>query len=264
MSPASEAAGAPVRVSDEVLERLRHVDNATVLYVLMMRAVGRKYGHGPTWMEGVSSLAPGRRLVGRAVTLRYLPSRPDLQARIATSSEAGGMNETPRWQAIETCGPGDVLVSDAMGQGDVSTGGEIVYARLKERGAAGLVTDGAVRDAASVIGFGMPLFAGGRTPTVGETRIMPFEVNVPIQCGKVLVWPGDVVMGDDEGVVVLPASMAEEVAEEAVLHDDIERAILDFVRTEDASPKRFYPFNDDTMELYRKWKEGRGAGKPRA
>lgn len=249
----------PPRVSDEVLARLGRTETATVLFLLMARGIGRKYGYGPIWMESVRSLAPGRRLVGRAVTLRNLPSRPDLQQRIAVSATADGMNDTPRWRAVEACGPGDVLVSDAIGQSNVSVGGEIVFMRLKQRGAAGLVTDGAVRDATNVVEFGLPVFAGGATPTVGETRIMPYEVNVPIQCGKVLVWPGDVVLGADDGVVVVPASLAEEIADEAERHDDVERAIMDFVEREEASPSRFYPFNDLTYELYEKYKARRGS-----
>lgn len=253
MTPTTETP----RVPDEVVERLARTETATVLFLLMARGIGRKYGFGPIWMEGVRSLAPGRRLAGRAVTLRNLPSRPDLQQRIAVSATADGMNDTPRWRAVESCGPGDVLVSDAIGQSNVSVGGEIVFMRLKQRGAAGLVTDGAVRDAANVVKFGLPVFAGGATPTVGETRIMPYEVNVPIQCGKVLVWPGDVVLGADDGVVVVPATLAAEIADEAERHDDVERAIMDFVEREQASPSRFYPFNDLTYELYEKYKARR-------
>src|SRR5699024_6355997 len=122
----------------------------------------------------------------------------------------------------EMCGPNDVLVSDAMGKAGVSTGGEIVYARLLKRGAAGIITDGAIRDAEAVINFGLPVYAGGRTPTVGEVIMMPFEIITPVQCGNVLVFPGDVVLGDDDGVVVLPASIAEEIAREAVRHENIE------------------------------------------
>lgn len=248
---------APTRVPDEVVERLGRSETATVLFLLMARGVGRKYGYGPIWMEGVHSLAPGRKLVGRAVTLRNLPSRPDLQERIAVSATADGMNDTPRWRAVEACGPGDVLVSDAIGQANVSVGGEIVFMRLKQRGAAGLVTDGAIRDAANIVEFGLPMFAGGSTPTVGETRIMPFEINVPIQCGKVLVWPGDVVLGADDGVVVVPAGLAAEIADEAERHDDVERAIMDYVERERASPSQFYPFNERTYELYERFKARR-------
>lgn len=252
------AAVHPPRVPDDVVERLGRADNATVLFLLMKRGIGRKYGFGPIWMEGVNSLAHGRRLVGRAVTLRNLPSRPDLQERIAVSATADGMNDTPRWHAVESCGRGDVLVSDAMGQSNVSVGGEIVFMRLKQRGAAGLVTDGAVRDSTRVVQFGLPVFAGGRTPTVGETQVMPYEVNVPIQCGKALVWPGDVILGADDGVVVVPAGMAAEIADEAEQHDEVERAIMDFVESEQQSPSRFYPFNDLTYELYERWKAKQG------
>lgn len=259
MSPGPEFIDSPPRVPDDVLQRLRRTETATVLFLLMARGIGRKYGYGPIWMEGVRNLTPGRRLVGRAVTLRNLPSRPDLQQRIAVSTTAEGMNDTPRWRAVEACGPGDVLVSDAIGQSNVSVGGEIVFMRLKQRGAAGLVTDGAVRDASKVIEFGLPVFAGGATPTVGETRIMPYEVNVPIQCGKVLVWPGDVILAADDGVVVVPALLAAEIAEDAEQHDDVERAIMDYVERYQASPSRFYPFNDLTYELYERFKTERGS-----
>lgn len=259
MSPSWPDTAHDTRVDDEVLERLGRSETATVLFLLMARGVGRKYGYGPIWMEGVRTLAPGRRLIGRAVTLRNLPSRPDLQRRIAVSSTADGMNDTPRWRAVEACGPGDVLVSDAIGQSNVSIGGEIVFMRLKQRGAVGLVTDGAIRDATRVIDFGLPVFAGGATPTVGETRIMPVEVNVPIQCGKVLVWPGDVVMGADDGVIVVPSSIAGEIADEAERHDDVEHAIMDYVEREHASPSRFYPFNEETFALYERFKEARSS-----
>jgi len=238
------------RVSDEVLAEIGKLSAATVYYLLHMRGVGRKYGSGPIAMKGVASLAPGRKLVGRAVTLRYLPSREDLQREIATSASADGMNVTPRWRVIETCGPGDVLVSDAMGQSDISTGGEIVYGRLFQRGAAGIVTDGAIRDAQSTIDLGWPVFAGGRATMVGETRILPYEYNCPIQCGGVLVRPGDVVLGDDDGVVVIAAAFAEEIARAGREHEAIEQSILANMLEENASPSRFYPFNESTFAMH--------------
>ncbi|MBM3945319.1 MAG: ribonuclease activity regulator RraA, partial [SAR202 cluster bacterium] len=133
---------------------------------------------------------------------------------------------------------------------------------LVARGAAGLVTDGAVRDGHKVVKYGYPVFAGGSTPTIGEPEILPYEVNEPVQCGGVLVWPGDVVLGDDDGVVVVPAQLAEEVLREAVEHDEIEQAILDHVLEEKESPSRFYPFNEETMKLYEKWKKNRIKGSP--
>ena len=239
-----------VRVSDELLARLQPVSNATILGLLLKR------GYDKVYMEGVRSLAPGRRLVGRAVTLQYLPSRPDLAARVATGAHGEGFNETPRWEALEAMGPGDVFVGDAMGLGNVSTGGDVVFSRVLTRGAAGVVTDGAVRDGHKVIRYGYPVFAGGSTPTVGEPNILPFQVNEPIACGGVLVWPGDVILGDDEGVVVLPSQLAGELIDEAIHHDEVEQALLEYTQREKVSPKLFYPFNEDTERIYQEWKGG--------
>jgi regulator of RNase E activity RraA len=241
------------RVSNELLEKYRTVSNATVLGQLLRR------GYAKVYMERVRSLAPGRRLVGRAVTLRYLPSRPDLAKRIATGKHGEGFNETPRWQALEALGPGDVFVGDAMGLSTVSTGGDVVFSRILTKGAAGLVTDGGVRDGHKVTRYGYPVFAGGSTPTVGEPNILPYEVNGPVQCGGVLVWPGDVIMGDDDGVVVLPSQLAEELYPECVEHDEIEQALLEHTQKNRISPKAFYPFNDETRKIYEDWKKRRGS-----
>ncbi len=237
-----------VRVSDDLLERLQPVSNATILGLLLKR------GYDKVYMEGVRSLAPGRRLVGRAVTLRYLPSRPDLAERVATGAHGEGFNETPRWEALEAMGPGDVFVGDAMGLGNVSTGGDVVFSRVLSKGAAGVVTDGAVRDGRKVARYGYPVFAGGSTPTVGEPNILPFQVNEPVACGGVLVWPGDVILGDDEGVVVLPSQLAGELIDEAIRHDEVEQAVLEYTQREGVSPKLFYPFNEDTERIYQEWK----------
>lgn len=239
-------------VPDSLLEQYRSVSNATVLGRLLHR------GYDKTYMNGVRSLALGRRLVGRAVTLRYLPSRPDLAQRVATGAHGEGFNETPRWQALEAMGPGDVFVGDAMGLSTVSTGGDVVFSRIVTKDAAGLVTDGGVRDGHKVIQYGYPVFAGDSTPTVGEPNILPFEVNVPVQCGGVLVWPGDVILGDDTGVVVLPSQLAEELLLECIEHDEVEQALLEYTQEKKISPKSFYPFNEDTMKIYEDWKKKRG------
>ncbi len=238
-------------VSDELLAKLEDVSNATILGLLLKR------GYDKVYMEGVHTLAPGRRLVGRAVTLRYLPSRPDLQERVATGGFGEGFNETPRWQALEEMGPGDVFVGDAMGLGGVSTGGDVVFSRVLSKGAAGVVTDGAVRDGHKVVRYGYPVFAGGSTPTVGEPHILPYSVNEPVACGGVLVWPGDVVMGDDDGIVVLPSQLAAELLDEAIRHDEIEEAVIEHTQREKLSPKLFYPFNSDTERIYEEWKARR-------
>ena len=241
------------RVSGELLKKYETVSNATVLGALLRR------GYDKVFMEGVHCLAPGRRLVGRAVTLRYLPSRPDLASRIATGKFGQGFNETPRWQALEALGPGDVFVGDAMRLSGVSTGGDVVFSRVLTQGAAGVVTDGAVRDGHKVVRYGYPVYAGSSTPTVGEPNILPYEVNEPVQCGGVLVWPGDVILGDDDGIVVLPSQLAEQLYDECVEHDQVEAAILEHTQKHRVSPKAFYPFNDDTKRIYEEWKKRHGA-----
>lgn len=129
-----------VRVPDDLLKKYESVSNATVLGALAKR------GYLKVFMYGVHSLSPGRRLVGRAVTLRYLPSRPDLQEHVTRGGHGEGFNETPRWDALEALTPGDVLVADCMGLGMTSTGGDVVFSRILSKKAAGLVTDGGVRD----------------------------------------------------------------------------------------------------------------------
>ena len=124
--------------------------------------------------------------------------------------------------------------------------------------AEGLVTDGGVRDGHKVTRYGFPVFAGGSTPTVGEPNILPYAVNEPVQCGGVLVWPGDLLLGDDNGVVVVPSQLAEELLPECVEHDEIEEALLEYTQERKISPKSFYPFNDDTMKIYEEWKSKRG------
>lgn len=240
------------RVSDDLLEKYESISNATVLGALAKR------GYLKVYMNGVHSLAPGRRLVGRAVTLRYLPSRPDLQEHITRGSHGEGFNETPRWDALEALTPGDVLVADCMGLGGTSTGGDVVFSRIVTQKAAGLVTDGGIRDGHKVARYGYPVYGGGSTPTIGEPNVLPYEVNEPIQCGGVLVWPGDVIMGDDDGIVVLPAQLAEEIYDECVQHDEIEAAILEHTQREGISPKHFYPFNSETEKIYEEWKKRHG------
>ena len=235
------------QLSPELISGFSNVSNATVLGALSRR------GYNKVYMSGVESLAKGRRLVGVAVTLRYLPSRPDLQAKIATGTHGEGFNETPRWQALEALSKGKVLVADAMGMSKVSTGGDVVFSRILSQEAAGLVTDGAVRDGAKVAKYGYPVFAGGSTPTIGEPNILPYEVNEPIQCGGILVWPGDLVLGDDDGVVVCPSGLAEELLPECTRHDEIEAAVLEHTLRERISPSRYYPFNEETERLHTEW-----------
>ena len=225
----------------ELLRALRGLPAAAVLDVLD----GMSYTN--VQMRGVRSLVPGQRLVGRAVTMRYVPSRPDLRAKVI-----GGV-DSAEYRAMELCGPGDVLVMDAMGWAAPSAAGDIKLLRLKQRGAAGVVTDASLRDLATLRTYGIGLFAAGETNMTMPSHMLPFDVNVAVQCGGVLVMPGDYITADDGGVVVLPQQLAQEVAAKAEEHEALEAAIKRQLAVEDVSPGKYYPFNEATHELLRRW-----------
>ena len=192
----------PPALSDATRERLGHVAVATLSALL------RKRGFPDTSIDGVRALVPGRGLVGTARTLRFVPFRPDLFA-----SHAGGLNAQKR--AMDTLRPGEVLVIESRRDPAAGTLGDILALRAKVRGAAGIVTDGAVRDAAAVAATGLPVFAAGPHPAVLGRRHVPWETDVTIGCGGATVQVGDVVVADDDGALVIPRHLVEEVLDAA-------------------------------------------------
>ena len=207
----------------------------------------RERGYEPCFMRGVRAFTPGARLAGRARTLRFVPPRPDIQKETQRGADS------PEYQAMGSCGPGDVLVMDAFGKHYASIGGDVKLLHLKMVGAEGLVTDGAIRDLNDVQKYGMKLFAGGRTAAVGVPDVWPYEANVTIQCGGVAVRPGDVIVGDDDGVVVVARAIAAEVIDWAEEHERGEEYIKDLIEKENVAPGKYY--NLDTFRRLRE--EGR-------
>ena len=197
-------------ISQDLLERYKKVTVATVYGGV------RRLGYEPCFMRGIRAFTPGAHLVGRARTLRFIPPRPDIM------KETHRGEDSPEYRAMGSCGPGDVLVCDAMGRKYAAIGGDVKLLQLKMVGAEGVVTDGAVRDLDTVRGYGLKLFAGGRTPTGGAPEVDPYEDNVTIQCAGVAVRPGDLIVGDDDGVVVVPEQVAEEVIEWVEEHEQVE------------------------------------------
>jgi regulator of RNase E activity RraA len=168
----------------------------------------RRRGYHDVFIDGVRPLAVGMRLAGPARTLRFVPFRPDL-----FEARGGGFN--PQKQVFDSVGAGEVIVIEARGQADAGTLGDILAARALYRGAAGVVSDGAVRDMAAVIASGLAVFARGGHPSVLGRRHVPWETDVVIACGGAAIVPGDVVVGDDDGVLVVPADLVGEVLVEA-------------------------------------------------
>ncbi|HLU54144.1 MAG TPA: fumarylacetoacetate hydrolase family protein [Pseudonocardia sp.] len=226
----------PAALPDELRERLNRVAVATLSVQL------RKRGYDDASIDGVRPLAPGGRLVGIARTLRFVPFRPDLFA-----GRGGGYNAQKR--AVDTLRPGDVLVMEARRDPTAGTLGDILALRAKVRGAAGIVTDGAARDAAAVAATGLPVYTSGQHPAVLGRRHVPWETDVTIACGGATVQVGDVVVADDDGVVVIPRGLVEEVLADAERQEREEAWIAARV-AEGAGLDGLYPLAGAWRERY--------------
>ncbi len=176
----------------------------------------RKRGLDEMTIDGVVPLHPESKLVGVARTLRFVPARADLFL-----AHGGGYNVQK--QVFDGVGPGEVIVIEARGERGSGTLGDILAIRAHARGAAGIVTDGGVRDALAVTAVGIPVYTSGPHPAVLGRRHVPWDSDVTIACGGTTVQPGDVIVGDADGVVVIPPGLAEEVAD-AALAQEVEDA----------------------------------------
>ncbi|WP_243062741.1 fumarylacetoacetate hydrolase family protein [Humibacter sp. RRB41] len=173
----------------------------------------RKRGLNNVSIDGLRPLHPETKLVGTAKTLRFVPNREDLFV-----SHGGGYNAQKR--AFDGVQPGDVIVIEARGDIAAGTLGDILALRANAAGAAGIVTDGAVRDADAVAAVGLPVFAGGVHPAVLGRRHVAWDDDLTIACGGATVQPGDVIVGDADGVLVIPAALAEEIVDAALAQED--------------------------------------------
>jgi regulator of RNase E activity RraA len=227
---------------DGTLEALRRASTASVTSELAK--LGIRYSH----MTGVDPLTPGQQMVGEAITLRYVPAREDKLAALPVSNR-----EHPQRKAIDNISPSQILVIDARGDLRSGTLGEILMARLKARGAAGMVTDGAVRDAVGIRGVGLPTFVGGIHAAASNTIHVAADINAVIGCGGIMVCPGDVLLGDDDGVVVIPRHLAGQVAKAAAEHDELEAYIYQRISGGE-SLFGIYPPNEQTLRDYEDWK----------
>jgi 2-keto-4-pentenoate hydratase/2-oxohepta-3-ene-1,7-dioic acid hydratase in catechol pathway/regulator of RNase E activity RraA len=230
-------------LDDDVRRRLSRVSTATLASLL------RKRGQEHVTIDGVAPVASGMQMVGIARTLRYLPLREDQFAL-----RGGGQNAQKR--AVESIGPGEVLVMDARQQSHAGTIGDILAIRAKVRGAAGVVTDGAVRDRDALAALGLPIFAAAAHPAVLGRLHVPWDIDVPVACGNVLVEPGDVVVGDGDGVVVIPPDLVSELLAAAEEQELEERFITEQV-ADGASVDGLYPVGPRWRERFESWRAQR-------
>lgn len=194
------------KLSAATREKLKGVSTATLCTALFKRGLRSQM------IQGVQPLDASKpTMVGEAFTLRYMPAREDLNPITAFLDRAH-----PQRKAIEECPPGAVFVIDSRKDARAASAGGILVTRLMKRGVAGVVTDGGFRDSAEIAKLAMPSFHARPSAPTNLTIHQAIDINVPIGCGDAPVFPGDVIVGDADGVVVIPAHLADEIATEAV------------------------------------------------
>ena len=223
-------------------EALVQVSTATLTLQLLKRGIRR------VALAGVAPLAPGQeRLVGPAYTLRFLPLREDL----AHPDVLGAPGYGPR-VAIEEAPAGSVMVIEARGVTTAGVIGDILAARLVQRGVAGLISDGAVRDGAGVRATGLPVWCQGETAPATLNEHAGGDIQVPVACGGVTILPGDIMVADGDGAIVIPAALAEDVAAGARAQERFEAWVQDRV-AEGRHTIGLYPPNAETQAEYDAW-----------
>jgi regulator of RNase E activity RraA len=237
-----------VALSDATRASLRTTSTATLTTALFKRGLRNQF------VQDVRPLNPDAGpMVGEAYTLRYIPAREDLNPITVFRDRAH-----PQRRAIEECPAGAVLVIDSRKDARAASAGSILVARLMKRGGAGIVTDGGFRDSPEIAKLAIPAYHHRPAAPTNLTVHQAVDINVPIGCGDAPVFPGDVVVGDAEGVVIVPAHLADEIADEAVEMTAFE----DFV-TEEVLKGRsilgLYPATDEqTTRDFLAWRAARG------
>ncbi len=234
----------PPRLSAEAQAALRRVSTATLTAQLTRRGIET------TFLPGLRPARPDLRMVGHARTLRYGALRSDVREAMR------GLQDAQK-RVVESIAPGDVLIMEARGETGAGTIGDILAARVLHRGGAGIVTDGGVRDTPGVAALDIPTYFQVANASSLWSRHIPLDTDVPITCAGVLVMPGDVLVGDAEGVVVLPAALAGEIAHDAVEQEQREEWALERV-TAGESIRGVYPLSAERRPDYERWRASKG------
>jgi len=238
-----DTAGPPL--PPDVYAALRLASTATLTTQLLARGLRN------TFLTGLRPFNTAcARMVGEAFTLRYVPAREDLDV-LAAFDDPGH----PQRRAVESVGPGQVLVMDCRRQTRAASLGNILATRLLRRGAAGVVTDGAIRDSPQFAELALPVFAAGASATTNLAQHHAVDMQVPIGCAEVSVYPGDILVGDAEGVVCVPRHLAAEVARAALEQERLEQFILEQV-DQGAPLPGTYPPDEAMLARYRIWTQG--------
>jgi regulator of RNase E activity RraA len=236
------------RPSPELIAGLAHISAATAAGELAHLGIRNTHLVGPV------ARTPGKTVVGPALTLQFMPKREDLYGE----SEYTDPEKQLHRHALYHTQPGDIVVVDA--RGDMTSGvfGEMMLTYFQGRGGIAAVIDGCIRDYPHAKGLGVGLWLKGTTPNYHtQTNIYPFAVNVPIACGGVLVMPGDIIIADDDGAVVVPIKMAPELLKKASEKHEWE----DFTRlrlSQGGELRKYYPLSEEARAEYEEWKKVQG------
>ncbi|WP_309128140.1 ribonuclease activity regulator RraA [Microbacterium sp.] len=240
------------RPARELVDSLSAVSSATACAKLHQFGIRRSYVDGP------EPLTTGQRVVGPAITLQFMPMREDMALPQREDGAAGVEQEyaerhTALWHVLEAVKPGDVLVIQAYGSRFSGCVGDILARYFARRGGAGIIVDGRIRDAGRIRDLGLPVWSTGTTPHyASQSELVPWAYDVPVAVGGALCMPGDLVVADDDGPVIVPQAMASQVVESARDHEEWEvfsRMRLD----EGARLSDYYPLTPDSREEYEAW-----------
>ena len=235
-------------LSNETRDRLRAVSTATIATALFKR------GFRNQMIQGVQPLSPLKQsMVGEAFTLRYMPAREDLNRLDVFRDRAH-----PQRKAVEECPPGAVFVMDSRKDPRAASAGGILVTRLMVRGVAGVVTDGGFRDAADIAAMGFPAFHQRPSAPTNLTLHQAIDINVPIGCGDAPVFPGDVIVGDADGVIVIPAHLADEIAAETTDMTAFEDFVQEKVRGGQSILGLYPPTDESNLAVFKEWREANG------
>ena len=236
-------------LADTTRAKLGTVSTATLASALYRRGLRHQV------VQDVRPLSrpKGGSMVGEAYTLRYMPAREDLNPLSVFRDPSH-----PQRRAVEECPPGAVLVMDSRKDPRAASAGGILATRLMVRGVAGVVTDGGFRDSAEIAALPMPAFHNRASASTNLTLHQAIDLQVPIGCGDAPVFPGDVMVGDADGVIVVPAGIADAIAEEAVGMTAYEDFVMERVRAGAAILGLYPPTDEQNLRDFEVWRKERG------
>lgn len=237
-------------MNPETKVTLENTSTASIATMLFKRGLRNQF------IQGVQRLGGRRpRMVGPAFTLRYIPAREDLNPIDVFRDP-----NHPQRRAVEDVPPGHILIMDCRQDASAASAGSILMTRLQVRGCGGLVTDGGLRDADDITDLAIPAFCACSSAPTNLTKHQALDINVPIGCGGVAVFPGDVAVGDGDGVIIIPAHLADEIAAEARAMEDYESWVIDQVKA-GAPIIGLYPMNEETRVHYEEERSKSDGGK---